>query len=286
MRKFSIWHKALICCLLGFAAITAEPDAVGAEPSPPKVRLREWGKGIAIDSLLREGMSVYLWFYEWNMFEARSKGQHTRGAHDWNRVVSTGGQSAAINTGDMKLTMQAVEDGAELTLEITNRTDYAWPEIAGIIPCFNPGVPADRAAQYPEATINPEFDNQNTWFVGRGGLRKLRGRDIHFNFQLRKQVDLEAIDGKYVFSYKWPTSSENAYAGLILRESNDSHWIAGIAWERFLSAQGHNPWSCMHLGIQVGPLKPQESRTVHGFIYLFPGTRNDCHDRFRRDFNR
>ena len=104
---------------------------------------------------------------------------HTRGSHDWTRVVCTGGQSAVINTGDMKLTMQAAEDGAELTLDITNRTDYAWPKIAGIIPCFNPGAPTDRAAQYPKAIINPEFDNQNTWFVGRSGLQRLLGRKIH-----------------------------------------------------------------------------------------------------------
>ncbi|MEO2045665.1 MAG: hypothetical protein ABGX16_03725 [Pirellulales bacterium] len=162
MRKLAIQHLVLIYCLLGFAAITAEFDAVGAESSPPKVRLREWGKGIAVDSLLREDMSVYLWFYEWNMFDARSKGQHTRGSYDWSRVVSTSGQNAVIDTGDMKLTMQAVGDGAELTLDITNRTDYAWPKIAGIIPCFNLGAPTDRAAQYPKAILNTEFDNQNT----------------------------------------------------------------------------------------------------------------------------
>ncbi|MGH7945427.1 MAG: hypothetical protein ACREH8_23805 [Opitutaceae bacterium] len=32
-----------------------------------------------------------------------------------------------------------VSDGAELTLRVTNRTTHVWPEIAGIIPGWNPG---------------------------------------------------------------------------------------------------------------------------------------------------
>lgn len=245
-----------------------------------KTSLREWGKGIAVDSSQRDGMSVYLWFYEWNMFDARQQGQHTRGSHDWDRTVSTDGKTAEVNSDDMKLSLEAVDDGAKLALEITNRTDHTWTDIAGIIPCFNPGAPEDRIAKYPRAKLNPEFDNKNTWFVGKHGLQKLLRRDIHFNSQLRRQVDREASDGEYVFSYKWPTSPDDAYQGLLVRESNDGQWVAGIAWERFLSAQGHNPWSCMHLAIQVGPLQPNESRKIHGRIYLFPGTRTECHERY------
>jgi hypothetical protein len=94
MRKLAIRYSVLILCLLGSPGLTAGPDLAGAEQpaKPPKVQLREWGKGIAVDSRLREGMSIYLWFYEWNMFDARSRGQHTRGSHKWNRIVSIDGR--------------------------------------------------------------------------------------------------------------------------------------------------------------------------------------------------
>ena len=278
-------RSVFILCLLAVPGLTTATVAFAAErpADPPNIQLREWGKGIAIDSLRREGMSVYLWFYEWNLFHARQQGQHTRGSHDWERSVKEEGQTAVIDAGDMKLTVRAVEDGADLTLEIANQTDYPWPDIAGIIPCFNPGAPTDQAKRYPQAKINQEFENQNTWFVGKDGLQKLVGRDIHFNFQLRRQVDEQATEGEHPFSYKWPTSREDSYQGLIVRESNDGRWVTGIAWERFLSAQGHNPWSCMHLAINVGPLRPQQSRTIHGRIYLFPGTREQCYERFQKD---
>ena len=52
----------------------------------------------------------------------------------------------------------------------------------------------------------------------------------------------------------------------------------------YLSAQGHNPWNCMHLSIKVGPLKQGQRRTINGKIYLFEGSREDCLQAFRRDF--
>ena len=105
-----------------------------------------------------------------------------------------------------------------------------------------------------------------------------RSSDVrfHFNTLLRAKIDREASEGEYVFSYKWPTSQEDARAGLLVRESIDSRWVTGIGWDRFLSAQGHNPWSCMHLAIQVGPLLPGESRSINGRIYLFRGRRDEC----------
>ena len=255
-----------------------------ARPTSPNITLREWEKGIAVESLEQSGMTVYLWFYEWNMFEARARGQHTGGSYEWKRTVSEDGRSAVIDAGDMRLDVQAARDGAKLTLQITNHTDHAWPDIAGIIPCFNPGAPRGREDRYPLAVRNAEFDNTNTWYVGPDGLKKLIGRAIHFNHRLRPLVDKQADDGRFVFSHKWPTSPDNAHAGLIVRESTNNQWVTGIAWEEFLSAQGHNPWSCMHLCISVGPLQPGESTTINGRIYLFKGNREDCLDRFQDDF--
>ena len=78
----------------------------------------------------------------------------------------------------------------------------------------------------------------------------------------------------------------NAGAGLLLRESEDGRWVTGIAWDDYLSVQGHNPWNCMHACIRVGPLKPKQSKTVRGKLYLLPGARQECLARFREDFRR
>ena len=268
-----------------FAPDSASPDSDLTRPRLTRqsdVRLFEWGKGIGVESRRRPDMRVYLWFYEWNMFDARRPGQHTSGSHSFERRVSKDGNAATIQADDMTLTMKTVKDGVELSLEITNRTDHEWPAIAGIIPCFNPGAPKGQQKRWPIAKLNPQFDNRNTWYVGKNGLTKLNQREIHFNEALRKQVDSVAgNDGTYPFSFKWPTSPKNAHSGLMLRESTDGEWVTGIAWDRFLSAQGHNPWQCMHLCINVGPLKPGETRRINGRIYLFRGSRDELYKRHR-----
>jgi len=71
----------------------------------------------------------------------------------------------------------------------------------------------------------------------------------------------------------------NSTRGLIIRESTDGQWVAGIEWDDFLSCQGHNPWQCMHLCVKVGPLKKGETKTIHGKIHLFKGTKEDCYRR-------
>ena len=97
--------------------------------------------------------------------------------------------------------------------------------------------------------------------------------------------DKERGDGKFVFSEKWPTSSRDARAGLLVRESEDRKWTMGIAWESFISAQGHNPWRCTHLSIRVGPLKKGEKKTIRGRIYLLNGSKEDCLKHFEKDFS-
>ncbi len=263
----------------------------GPDPTRPRLRDREstvrfweWEKGIAIESRLRRDRTMYLWFYEWNMFEARRQGIHTGGSYLFERRIGDHGNSATIRAPGMTLTMKGVGGGAELSLKITNQTGHAWPDIAGIIPCFNPGTPTSQTARFPVAKLTEQFNNRKTWFLGRDGLASLEKREIHFNSDLRKQIDAAATDGLHPFSFKWPTSPANSHGGLLIRDSTDSKWVTGIAWDRFLSAQGHNPWQCMHLGINVGPLEPGKSRTVRGKIYLFEGDKEECLRRYRADF--
>ncbi len=94
----------------------------------------------------------------------------------------------------------------------------------------------------------------------------------------------EGEDEDFVFSFKWPTSERNAHAGLLIRESEANNMVMGIAWEAYISAQGNNPWHCMHLSVRVGPLKQGETKTIRGKIYLFDGTKEDCLNKYRRDF--
>jgi hypothetical protein len=107
---------------------------------------------------------------------------------------------------------------------------------------------------------------------------------MHFNEKYRKAVEAVSRQGQFVFSDKWPTAEPDARGGVLLRESTDGRWVAGIAWEDYLSVQGHNPWRCMHLCVQVGPLKQTETKTVRGKVYLFKGTKEDCLKRYLNDF--
>ncbi len=261
--------------LLSTILVIASLPMARAGESTPNVRLLEWERGFAVQSLAQKDMVVYLWFYEWNMFEAIEPGQHTGGTYKLDRSLGKDGRRGVIASDALTLTATATADGADLELTVRNRTKYDFPPIAAIIPCFNPG---------PVKTRNPKFANTNTYFLGPDGLKKLVRREIHFNTTVRDLVNKEAKDGRYVWSHKWPISEPDAVGGLIARESTDGKWVCGIAWQEFLSAQGHNPWECMHLSIRIGPLPAGESKTFRGKIYLFEGDNDKLLQRYRDDF--
>jgi len=170
------------------------------------------------------------------------------------------------------LTAKAREDGAVLDLTVSNVTDHQWPDVAAIVPCFTPGL----APSVTPSTTSCDEQQSRTWYMGLVGLQPLVKRDIHFNRDYRRAVDECSSDGVFEFSDKWPSSDQNAAGGLLVRESSDEKWVVGIAWESYLSLQGHNPWRCMHRSVRVGPLDPGETRHINGRIYLFKGTREDC----------
>ena len=267
------------------------PSYVSTVKDEPLVNLSEWERGIAVTSPHQEDMTVFLWFYEWNMFDALQKGQHTHGTSENEINVSQDQRSGSVVSSPLGLSleMQAGADSADMTLTVTNKSDHDWPQLASIIPCFNPG---------PEGNQNAQFLNTKTFFLGPASLSPQVAREIHYNQALRVAVDQEegtweadapgyrwAKEGdKYLWSHKWPRSEINAHAGLILRESNDGEWVMGIAWDRFLSTQRHNPWKCMHLSVNVGPLDQGESREIRGKIYLFKGTKEELLARYHQDF--
>jgi len=260
-----------------FAVFLCVPvESVQADQkSQADVQLFEWERGFAVRSRQNPKIAAYLWFYEWNMFDAMQRGQHTHVDYERDRTLTKDGRLGVITSDALSLSVALTHDGADLNLTVTNRTEYDFPEIAAIIPCFNPGLPE---------TKKKPFGNTNTYFLASDGLEKLFQREIHFNAALRPLIDREAHDGKYLWSPKWPLNQTNAVGGLIIRESNDNKWVCGIAWEDFLSAQGHNPWQCMHLSVRVGPLAAGESKSIRGKIYLMKGSKEDILSRYREDF--
>jgi hypothetical protein len=272
------------------ALVLAAAAIQGAQDRPV---LKRWERGIALEAREQPGMAMYLWFYEWNMFDAVARGQHTPGSHRFLVTVDRAGSAASIYAGMMRLRLTAVPGGAALTLEVINATDHDWPELAGIIPCWSPGRARDAKLLGPGAFFhepaNPLFadsDRKRTFFLANSTLAPMASREIHFNARLRESIARAAADADFVFSNKWPTSKADAAAGLIVRESSDGKWVTGIAWEDFLSVQAHNPWNCMHACVRVGPLRRGQSKTIRGRLYLLPGGRDACAERFLRDLPR
>jgi hypothetical protein len=71
---------------------------------------------------------MYLWFYEWNMFEAMQRGQPTPGTYKFARKLDPAGTEAVIESPALHLTTRVVPHGAELLLHVTNRTMHDWPK--------------------------------------------------------------------------------------------------------------------------------------------------------------
>ena len=117
--------------------------------NPPLVKLETWERGIAVTSPYQEDMTVFLWFYEWNMFDALQKGQHTHGTSENEINVSQDQRSGSVVSSPLGLSleMQAGVDSADMTLTVTNESDHDWPELASIIPCFNPAPVGSTAVQ-------------------------------------------------------------------------------------------------------------------------------------------
>ncbi|MEO2015870.1 MAG: hypothetical protein ABGZ53_16035 [Fuerstiella sp.] len=252
-----------------------------AQSQASNTLLAPWQRGINVSIKTQPAMKVWFWFYEWNMFEAVKPGQHTGGKYTGNDIVvnDTRTQGSITVSPDLKVDITAVPDGAELLLTITNKSAHDWPRLAAIIPCFNPGPANNR---------NPQFTNEDTWFLAPDGLTRTIKRQIHFNQTLRKAIDKEADpqdpDNPYAWTNKWPRTDPNATVGLLLRRSNDKQWVMAIAWDRFLSVQAHNPWLCMHQSIHIGPLRRGETRTVRGRIYILKTTPEQVVERYRKDF--
>ena len=278
--------------VLACLAIAAPGLALGGPGFPlalseegERIWLLGWKRGFKIHPAKLPEMRMFFWFYEWNLFGAYNEGDYTRGVasnkieirpeEDGDRVVFH-----SWNPG-LNLLAKPVGDGVELLLEIENTSKHDWPELASIIPCLTPGLERSRTEN---------FDTLDTYYLGTDGLRltidNKNWRSIHFNHDLREEIFSHGKYGEFPWSFRWPTSFRDAVHGLMLRESKDDEWVVGIAWERFLSVQGHNPYHCLHVSIQVGPLKVGEKRQIRGKVYMLRGNRDELVKRYYADFGR
>lgn len=279
------------------------------------VAIAEWDRGLVFWPDDRSDLRIYFWFYEWNLFGAVAPGQISRGYWIPSKSIAADNRSAALSLPGITLQVEAVKDGARLELLVRNCSGRHWTDLAAIVPCLTPG----RAIEHPLVPATEmlfDTDQSRTWYHGENGLVPLTGRNIHFCkhllSDLQKEGSLERRDPSaqtqetphgaadapastnpnlpaesasglpFAFSAKWPPHTDPSTEGIMIRESGDG-WVAGIAWEDHLSAQGHNPWNCMHLSVRVGPLAPGATRKVRGRVYLFSGSRDECLARFRKE---
>ncbi len=251
-----------------------KPPIVAPRAEPARLELFEWERGLALRSLSeREPLSMYLWFYEWRLFDALEPGEWTQAEYDWPRGVASDGQSAWIQADMLRLEARVRGDAVELELKVENSSEHAWPEHASIIACFNPGPPATKPYEMGH--------HKSTYFVGEHGLERLPDRDFHFRASLRESLETRAPELKFDFSERWRTSARDDHGGLLLRTSQSERWSCGVAWEDWLGVQAHNPWLCMHVATRVGPLAPGERRSVRGRLVLLEGSREAALERLR-----
>jgi hypothetical protein len=248
------------------------------------LQLNPWPLGVSLSDPDHPEALIYFRFYEWHLFDAVRRGDHTHGIDDWPWTIADDGRRAAIRSDWLTLAVQVVDDGAELALSVTNRSDYDWPDIAAIIPCL--GAEYNRHGLRPSAAFFDD-DHERTYYLGPDGLTPLAEREIHYAAEWLPAVRARSAAGDGVFpdiSHNWPHSDEPAAGGLMVRAAADGRWVTGVAWADYLSAQGHNPRRCMHLSVRVGPLAQGASKAVRGKLYLFPGTAADGLAHYRRDF--
>ena len=83
------------------------------------MKLTEWERGVKVESRTDKAGFAYFWFYEWHLFDAVAKGEHTHGTHEWPWKVNAKGTLAQMDSPGLKMNVKAAENGAVLTLDIT-----------------------------------------------------------------------------------------------------------------------------------------------------------------------
>ena len=171
---------------------------------PPVYRMDVWRGSIwlphdinllTIKPRKAEDRFYYLWFYEHTLLDAVEKGCAVYHGHKPTILTfSADGSRAEIDVlGEqpMKLECESAEDGVDLRLTVTNTTDYAWPEVAAILPCMSPGNSHPNSPSPPISELFRDDDRTRTYHVGPDGLALLPEvySPLYFNHRLRPRID-------------------------------------------------------------------------------------------------
>ena len=114
-------RKLVLTILVVQCALSLASVARGAQ-AEELMKLTNWERGVKVESRTDEAGFAYFWFYEWHLFDAVAKGEHTHGTHAWKWNVNAKGTLARMNSEWLKMKVTAAENGAVLTLDITNTT--------------------------------------------------------------------------------------------------------------------------------------------------------------------
>ncbi len=79
------------------------------------MKLTGWERGIKLEYRSDRNRFAFLWFYEWHLFNAIEKGEHTQGTYDWEWCVDENETTAYMNVEWLKMNINATNNGAELT---------------------------------------------------------------------------------------------------------------------------------------------------------------------------
>ena len=85
------------------------------------ITLDKWRRGFSFTPDERNDLTMYLWFYEWNMFEAVHPGQHTGGDHVPQQTLDDNVGVLEHPDLGLRLNVSGNENGADLLLSIANK---------------------------------------------------------------------------------------------------------------------------------------------------------------------
>jgi hypothetical protein len=71
------------------------------------LKLTKWERGIKVESRRDKTGFAYFWFYEWHLFDAVTKGEHTHGSHSCRPTKARGEE----NDSRQDLSVQRVKRG-------------------------------------------------------------------------------------------------------------------------------------------------------------------------------
>jgi hypothetical protein len=71
------------------------------------VKLTQWERGLRVESRTDPNLFAFFWFYEWHLFDAVVKGEHTHGSRDWEWALDGNGTSARMDAGWLNLQVNA-----------------------------------------------------------------------------------------------------------------------------------------------------------------------------------